>query len=81
MPNPNNVALLTSDGLEEVWLDTCPGCKATVSALKHDFSLCSQLQNALYRIRELEKGLDDLKTKATAKLKSTTASTTTTENK
>jgi hypothetical protein len=37
-----------------LWLDTCPGCKEYVSALKHDFSLCSQLQNALYRIRQLE---------------------------
>jgi hypothetical protein len=59
MSNPNNVVLdperLTSDGIEAVWMDTCPGCKAEVSAIKHDFSLCSQLRNAEYRIRELER--------------------------
>lgn len=53
--NPNNVTLVSTDSLEAAWMDTCPGCHVTVSALKHDFSLCSQLQNALHRIRELEK--------------------------
>jgi hypothetical protein len=52
--NPNNVALLTTDDVEAAWVDVCPGCKARVSALKHDFSLCSQLQNVLYRIKALE---------------------------
>lgn len=53
-PTQNNVALLTTDQIEAAWLDTCPGCRQAVSAIKHDFSLCSQLQNALYRIRKLE---------------------------
>jgi hypothetical protein len=51
--------MLTTDQIEGAWMDVCPGCKATVSAIKHDFSLCSQLQNALYRIRQLE--LDNIK--------------------
>lgn len=53
--NQNNVSLLTTDGLEAAWMDTCPGCRADVSAIKHDFSLCTRLGNAEYRIRELEK--------------------------
>jgi hypothetical protein len=57
--NLNNIPLLTTDQFEAAWMDVCPGCKATVSAIKHDFSLCSQLQNALYRIRQLE--LDNIK--------------------
>jgi hypothetical protein len=63
MPNPNNVDLTsttTSDGLEAVWMDTCPGCKAMVSAIKHDFSLCTQLRNAEHRIRELERSHREL---------------------
>jgi hypothetical protein len=36
---------------------TCPGCKFYTSIYLHDFSLCTQLQNALYRVRQLEKEL------------------------
>ncbi len=54
MANPNNAALLTTDGLEAAWIDRCPGCGEIVSAIKHDFSLCSRLANAEYRIRQLE---------------------------
>lgn len=39
----------------------CPACKTIVSPLVHDYSLCSQLKNAEYRIRELEKTVAELK--------------------
>lgn len=42
------------DGIAS-YVAECPGCKTRVSAILHDFSLCTELQNALYRIRELEK--------------------------
>jgi hypothetical protein len=32
----------------------CPGCKKVASTAQHDFSLCTELRNAEYRIRELE---------------------------
>lgn len=60
MLNPYNVELphpLHTDDVEAAWLDKCSGCGAEVSAIKHDFSLCSQLQNALYRIRQLERAV------------------------
>lgn len=37
----------------------CPGCRADISPIVHDYSLCSQLQNALYRIRQLENKLEN----------------------
>jgi hypothetical protein len=57
LANPQNVSLLSTNQLENTWLDTCPGCGALVSAIKHDFSLCTRLSNADYRIRELESAL------------------------
>lgn len=43
-----------------LWAQECPGCKTICSPSLHDFSLCTQLRNAEYRIRELEKRVAEI---------------------
>jgi hypothetical protein len=66
-PAPVIIQILTTDQLEAAWEDKCPGCGAVVSAIKHDFSLCTRLNNAEYRIRVLERELEETKISQTLK--------------